>query len=453
MAIVNYDWESVPDGGAATQANTGIAPYNPNPGTGGTITGSSVAAVGNRSILFTNSTTAVTVMQVPLTANVRQAVSYVVQLPATAPSQNYRLITLYNAGTMRAYVVLTSTWLLKAGGQGGSGEANLAGGASFAAYAGQFIRLEFLYYAGTTTTDGALQVRAFPSAFSATAIGTDYNANAINTGAGAVDSTQQLQIGFSAIYPTVLPHRADYLRTNDGGITFIGPPPAASVPTVSAGADQYVQAGSTVTITSTESGTFTSGAWSAIEIPAGAASPSIATPAAASTTVVVTTPGRYVFQRRLTYTGGTVDSAVTIWVYPVAGSSVSIYGEFDSSTAYVAEGSVANRTTALNDNNTGTAIVSADNPTNQEKKFILNPVGPGPISGFTQGYSRGGAVTRTVTLYKEDGTTAVDSWVQVPGAEVANIGEIQGDVDSVGLALVPALADRRALVIGFKATV
>jgi hypothetical protein len=453
MATAVFDWEAVGNGAAATAANTGISPNNPSPGAGGAITGTTDAVVGAIALKFENGTTASCIMQVPTVAATQLAVSTVIKMPAgPPPTVNNRLYAIYGAGTARAYIVLTPTGVLKAGGQGGAGEANMAGGASMAPYYGTWCRIEFEWNSGTTTADGTLVARFYPTAFSTSQVGTAFSNTAINVGAGVAAS--EVRIGVTTVQAvTGMGYTQDTLQIADGTAVNPGPPATAGAPSVNAGASQYPVAGATVTLTSTESGTFSSGTWTCTEFPYDAASPSIAAPANATTTVVLPTHGRYVFRRSLVWTGGTATSSVTEYVHPAAGGDVLVYGEFDTSAAWANDGAAVDRTHALNDLSTATGIASQDNPTNQEKKFIMRPADLGALSGFAQGYSRLGTLTRTITLYLEDGTTVVDSWVHTPGLEISNISEPQDDVDAAGLALITTLASRRALVVGFKSTV
>jgi hypothetical protein len=331
----------------------------------------------------------------------------------------------------------------------------MASGGSISAYLGTYVRIEFDWNGGTTTTDGAIAARLYPTPFSTTQVGAAYSNTAINTGSGVI-TTMQLQIGVTATYAAVLPVTAGYLQINDGAVSNPGPAPSASAPSVNAGADQYPDAGTTITLTSTESGTFISATWSVTSsLPTGVATPSIASPASATTNVPLPNAGVFTFRRRLVWSGGNQDDLITAWVHPVSGQDIIVLGEFDASTAYNLDGSATSRTAALNDTSQSTGIASLDDPDGTaEKKFVLCPVGLGPINALTEGYARGGAIaTRTITLYKEDGTTAVDSWTHTPGLEIASISETTDAVDSGGLTAVPALSDRRALVVGFKATV
>lgn len=456
MAIASFDWEGVGNGVAATQANTGIAPNNPSPGAGGSITGTSDAAVGSSALLFSNGTTAACFMQIPTVAATQLAVSVVFRMPAgPPPTTNNRIFAIYGGGTQRAYIVITPAGLLRAGGQGGSNEGSMAGGANMSAYYGVYVRIEFEWNSGTTTTDGTLTARLYPTPTSTTQVGTAYTGTAMSTGSGV--TAAEVRVGPSNVQTvTGQGYTLDLTRIADGTATNPGPPPTATAPTVNAGGDQYPVTGQTVNLISTEAGTFSSGLWTCTEFPPESGSPSIAAPSLASTTANLTTNGRYVFRRTLSWTGTPVFDEMICYVHPASSGDVLVYGEYDATANWVNDGGAASRTAALNDGLQTTGIASLDNPANLEKKFVMRPWGLGPMSVYDEGYSRTATLTRTITLYKEDGVTVVNTWQHTTALEIANITEVKNDVDATGIGLLTGANDnatytlRRALVVGVK---
>lgn len=465
MATTVWDFEGITNGAAATAANLGITPNNPSPGAGGSILGTTDSPVGNAAVVFTNGTTAPCVITLPIIGNVLESWSIVLKMPAAAPpAVNNRLFAIFTGGTARGYVVLKPDGKLYAGGQGGSGEAVIATGAVMTPYYGTWVRIEFDWNGGSTATNGSIAARFYASPFTATMVGTAYSNAAINTGSGVI-TTPGLQVGVTTTEPVAgQGFTVDHVRVTDGSLTNPGPPASPSAPTVNAGADQYPLAGAVVTLSSTESGTVTSAVWSAVSWPDDSGSPSIAAPSSASTTAQLPsagTPaqpvgGRYTFRRTLTYSGGTVADDVVYWVHPAASDDVKVQAEFAAQPAWSVDGGATSKTAAVNDANTGTGIASLDNPANQEEKMVMRPWGVGPISLYVEGYTRTATVTRTVTLYLEDGSTAVDQWTLTPGLEIANITEAKLDVDATSLATATGANDaatlvlRRALVVGVK---
>lgn len=459
MATVTKDMKGVANGVAATAANMGSTPNNPSPGTGGQIVGIADSVVGATGVQFVNGTTQVCVVTYDLTSDVNQRISFSFKMPAAAPpTTNNRLIAIFTAGTARGYIVLKPDGKLYMGGQGGSGEAVMASGTVMTAYYNTFVRVEIDWYGGTITTDGSMVGRFYADPFTGTQVGAAFSNAAMNTGSGVI-TTPQVQIGVTTVEATAGQGiTADYLMFANGAVANPGAAPSASAPTTTASAWQYPLAGDTVSISSTEAGTFSSATWSATEIPAGASNPTFANPASAATTVSGIVAGKYIIRRRLVWTGGNVDSTLILWVHPAAGQDIAVYGG-TGATPWFVDGAAPTRTAALNDASTATGIASPDSPANEEQKFIMCPMGVGPVSGFKEYYARTAALSGdTVTLYKEDGTTVVDSWTAVPNnVGIGNIREDQLDVDAGSLAAITGVNDaatlilRRALVVGFKA--
>ncbi len=104
----------------------------------------------------------------------------------------------------------------------------------------------------------------------------------------------------------------------------------------------------------------------------------------------------------------------------------------------------------MNDTDDTTGVQSPINPSGQLYTAVLNPIGPGDIKLYITGRWTDAAVNRQVTLYKEDGTTMVGQWTMSPTSSIA---EQMVAVSSAGLAAVPTVSDRRALVLTIGSTV
>lgn len=368
-----------------------------------------------------------------------------VKLDGAPVASDYAFMRLYSASTMQVSIGLMSTGRIRALE---NGLVTAFTAATPLPSDGNFYRIEF----NATQSPTAADIKcSYFLGDSTTAIEALSKLASANTGSAPFDVFRVGKLTTTGTTPYHI-DEIGYEVAAAGALN--GPAPAIGAPTVNAGADQYPTAGATVSVSSTESGSFSGGLWSFTKLPVGAPSPAISSPTTAGTNIVLpNVGGPYELRRRLTYTGGTVDSFLTLWVNPGPAGDVLVQGELDTAAAYPNEGGAANRTAALNDTSTATGI--AEPTASAEKKFIMRPFGVGPMSLYPEGYSRSATLTRTVTLYKEDGTTVVQAWTVTPGLEIANIAEPKLDVTS-GLATLTGVNDaatlvlRRALVVGFK---
>ena len=447
MTVLNF--ESLTEGLAATTANSGFDEVV-SAGSGGSITGLAAAALnGARGIRFVCGTTAACVAGTNLTSSTQYAVRVPVRLPSSAPTADVAIARLYQGSTVVAQILLKTTWEIQIQSSVGSTTAQLVSAANAAPYAGQYVAIGFLVDSGTTTSNGSFSGRFYASPSDAAGSHLySVTQSAWNMGAGG--GFTRLRLGFAQVQSAARTLDYDYVEYVSGSTTWLGGVPAASAPSVSAGvSDQYPAAGATVTLSSTESGTFTSAAWSCTAQPPGSASPAISDPAITGPTVTLASPGRYTFRRRLVWSGGNQDSSITVYVHAGAGQRAGIYSVTGT---WASQGGAADIRSALADALDTTYAQSSDNPPGTDKlRITLNPCDLGPIKLYPRDRWSGGTGTSVlVTLYKEDGTTVVDSWTFNPGTSFAD--ETPLDVDSTGLASIPARADRRALVVDIAPT-
>jgi hypothetical protein len=375
------------------------------------------------------------------TPSLTMAVSPYLRTPAATPSVDFSMGTIRNVTPgVSLRIIYTPAGAVGVQGVTG-GFQSMATGVAL----NTMLRWELLMVAATSAT-GTITAKAYTSAAGwTTQLGSTFTSTTFDLGTAALAvcdvgaltaQTPGAVVGF------------DYVRMEDGRTTEFGAPPAVSGPTANAGADQYPEAGATVTLSASAStagsGSITNYAWSTIEQPPGSASPSFTAPTAVSTDVVVASAGRYVFRVTVTQTGGlTATDDVTMWVHAAAGADIGVYSV--TLGTFTSEGG-ATATVALNDLSDATWLQSQDNPAGQVLIVVLDPIGPGPVKHYPRDDSDGGAIASvTHTLYLENGTTVVDSWTYAP---VASLTETELVVDSAGLALIPegTLSTRRALV-------
>lgn len=305
------------------------------------------------------------------------------------------------------------------------------------------LRWELLLVVATATT-GTISAQAFGAASNwTTSLGTFTNA-AFDAGTTAITD---IEFGAMTALTPGMVVGYDYIRAEDGRTTQFGPPAAVTGPTANAGGTQYVVEGTVVTVDAVAS-TAGSGSLSYqwgpafTEIPAGAATPSLATPTARSTTFVAATQGRYTLPLTVTQTGGlTATSSVTVFVYPATNAAVREYST--GTTTGTNEGGAASLVVALNDTSDATYFLSALAPAVgvDTLPVVMNPFGPGTISIGTDAYWQGAACTMRVRVYKEDGTTLIGDTTH----SITNVKQTWPTV--VDTTLVPLLSDRRALVV------
>lgn len=238
-----------------------------------------------------------------------------------------------------------------------------------------------------------------------------------------------------------------YTITEEARTTDFGGPPAANPPVANAGPDQDPVVGDVVQLTAAAStagsGSITGYAWICTEFPAGASSPSISNPAIVNPTFVAAAGGRYTFQCTVTNSGTLTNAdSVTCWVAEQSNVDTDVYSV--AAASYTIEGGAPSREAAVNDATNTTYLLSADGA-GGFGLYTFNPVGLGTIDILIDERWFDGAANRTLTFYKADGTTVVDtlSSYALPAAFATKTWTISG----AGLALIPLRSDRRALIL------
>lgn len=417
MTLRTIDFETGANGAAMTAVNSGG--MNPPTVSGGSafFTNSPVRE-GTLSAVWTNTTTntaftiwkpgsvaGVTVNNAAAVTNLKWNFGFVM-LPMTGgldASGDMTNLAIYNS-TSAIMRVIRSATEIRVQGASGSGNTVIATGLS----ASGVYRVSGHFEIGTTTANGIWDVRVYQDpAVGNTQLGAATSAVA-NLGTTACGDFRYGANAVSAVTPVSV--NLDYLQTDDGAAAFsttIGLPPAAGATVANAGPSQYPQAGATITLTSaasTGSGTLTT-AWTTVSVPAGVATPSYVT-TGTTTTVMLANQGRYVFSASVTGTGGTNAATVTHYVHGATADDVLVYS---ATGPFTNEGGAATPELAVNDADTGTALQSPVNPVATVETYVMNPFGLGAMSVFIQGNYIGALVNRTITWYREDGTTVLQA--------------------------------------------
>lgn len=416
-------------------------------GTGTAIHDAAQAVVGGTGGKFTanDGLTKLARLTATVSSNTMAWSAYI-RTPAATPSVDFTMATLRNTTAgVQLRVMYTAAGAVGVQGVTG-GFHSMATGVAL----GTQLRWEVLLVAATSTT-GTITAKSYTSAAGwTTQLGTTYTNAAFDAGTTPITASD---VGVTtAVTPGGI-IGVDYVRMEDGRTTEFGPPPAGGTPTANAGASQYVVAGTLITLdgsaSTAASGTITGHSWVCTAFPAGATSPAITTPTAATATATLTDGGRYVFQDTVTQTGGATASAtVTEYVYEQSNVNVDVFST--TLGLWTNEGGAATALAALNDTSQATFLQSPANPTGQPEISVMNPFGPGNISVFLEGNYSGAALTRTISIYKEDGTTLVDTESY---ALTSTPFDHEFAIDATSIAAIPALSDRRALVVKVSDTV
>lgn len=108
-------------------------------------------------------------------------------------------------------------------------------------------------------------------------------------------------------------------------------------------------------------------------------------------------------------------------------------------------GGAASAVAALSDALATTYMQSPTPPSSGTPLLLtMGPIGAGGITFYVEGATGGGTATRTVTVYKADGTTQIYT---TSYAITTTTAEQAVTLDSAALAAIPTLPDRTALVV------
>lgn len=439
------DGQAVPNSTGITKQGTGTVAYSAAyavvGGTGARCAATAGATVSERMNLAASS---LTVAESPYIGTPEADVGLTVGTPVTIGS--LRNATGVSTRIMYQPAVLSVAAGGAGPGSGAVGVQGITGGFRTIATGvglGVKLRYEILLVVATSTT-GTINAQAFSSGSNwTTSLGTFSN-SAFDAGTTAITDVECGAM--TAITPGLIVG-FDYVRAADGQTTQFGAPAAVTGPTANAGSTQDVQEGTTVTLTgaaSTAGSGTLSYQWGPAftEIPPGAATPSLATPTAQTTTFVAATQGRYTVPLTVTQTGGLTSTAsVTVYVYSSTNSAVRVYS--NGATTGTNEGGAPSLITALNDSSDTTYFQSALSPATGVDTLTVtaNPFGPGVVTWSVDAYYQTAACTMRVRVYKMDGTTVIGDTTHSLTATKATY------VTQVDETLIPAQSDRRALII------
>jgi hypothetical protein len=219
-------------------------------------------------------------------------------------------------------------------------------------------------------------------------------------------------------------------------------------PSVSAGSTQTVVSGTAVslTATATDSDGTVSTLTAAISGPTtptltGTATGTGTASASLTQTATLSTPGVYTWTATATdNSGASTPASTTIYVYAASGVSSDPLSVTPGTWSNV--GGAATALAAITDTNTGTYLESPAGPTSANTvRITLPPQGPGALTIYVEGYYNAGTLTRTLTLFKADGTTAVDTTsYALPSADAEQAW-------NPSITTIPAVTDRQALIL------
>jgi hypothetical protein len=292
-----------------------------------------------------------------------------------------------------------------------------AAGASLAGWAGAvttspdtipsgWVRFELIATVGTSTT-GVLKCNFYSLNSTTPTNAAQFSVTTADLGSTALAAVDVGRAATPATTPTL-----DFwaVGLNDGGTTEIGPytPSTNAAPTASiTSAQQDVISGSTLSFTATDAdsdGTVASRLWSWVSTPGTA--PTITGSTTQSASAVATNPGQYIIQYVVTDNLGATSTPATQtnYVYPASG----IYANPQSVTvgSWVSQGGAATPLAAITDALFSTWLEAAPGT---PLLITLPPMGAGALNIGFEGTVFAGTANRTLTLYKADGTTQVDT--------------------------------------------
>lgn len=294
-----------------------------------------------------------------------------------------------------------------------------------------------------TTTTGTYSINVYAGNSTTPLNGSVITASSYNLGTTAFSAWDQgrvggVTVGASATHSVGI----DYVGYNDGSTTEIGVPGAGTAPTVNAGVDQYILAGSTMTLSASSTGSPTH-MWTTPSIPEGAASPVFSSRTVANPTVTGLVAGVYTFRDTVTNTAGSALDDMVAWVYPASTADVQVNRGL--TTSWISEGGAASIAAALNNlANPAQRMVSPEPAAGQDLPVVMNPFGPGNITIYVGTEEEGGDVTMVTSVFLENDTTLV--YQSAPYALTDPLAEYPVIIDAGGLAILGTdLANRRAL--------
>lgn len=440
MTLTVYNLDAGPQNAAVTSANSGCVSGFPVAVGGSVLYDSASALSGSFGITSTNAAGAVAETRFLAAApSLTMAWAVGIKTFAAAAPENATHADLRWSGGVALYVRETTAGEIALyDSTGSSTKVVLLSGISHS----HMYRVEVRAVVATATT-GSYRANIYDGAGTTPLNGTEINVTGANLGTNPIVGGGVGRIGGVTAVNSV---GNDYVAFNDGSTVEIGPPGATSAPTVTIGtADLYLDAGATASPSATVTGATTM-MWTSPTIPAGAASPTFSDRTIAAPTVTGLVAGAYVLRLTATNSGGTTTGDVRIWVAAPANANVRVNSALTSTFSNI--GGAASIAAALNDGNSATYAQSPTPAAGQPLTVVMDPIGPGAFTINVPSDYVNAAVNVAATLYKEDGTTVVDSWTWSAAATTSTQACV---VDSAGLATLTGGSDaatralRRAL--------
>lgn len=201
-------------------------------------------------------------------------------------------------------------------------------------------------------------------------------------------------------------------------------------PSVNAGSDQTVAAGTLVTLsaTSTDSdGTVVTRAWTQTSGP----TVTLSAPSAASTTFTPASGGTYTFVHTATDNGGeTGTDTVVVYVPQVNSVPISVVS---NPGGYVNVGGASSIPAALADSSDITFAESPDMPSGAALTLAFNPLSPGLVTVTTRARCTGTVSTMTMVTGLYDGGALIASWTDVVTTTNTNYVHITTELEAADI--------------------
>lgn len=403
MTMTRYLFDAGPEGADLTTTNTGTSQVAKGSGAAA-VFAAAYASAGGFGAKFTANNTTSLVRVLGDASNPQYAFSGVFWTPDVAQaSGEFTIWSARHSGGVilrlridaQARVFVTdsvSTYVPSAA-------------AAFKVAWGTKYRLEVVITAGSTTA-GAYTLKIYDA--NDVLVGTIQASNANLTANPVVG----FDCGNHGSIATLQVVAWDTIQMDSGRTSEIGKyvPGANNPPTVSAGANQSVAAGSTVNLTSTATdsdGAIASRQWTVDGYPAGTTAPTITNATSAQASFTAAAAGVYVLRHTATDNGGASASS-TMKVF-VPTSSVTVIAVTENSGAYT---SPTNVLTALSDGDASTYVDSPASPSTEKTLTMrlapLNPLSPATFE--VQGLLTYGSGNLTAKARLLEGTTTRKEW-------------------------------------------
>lgn len=404
MTMTRFLFDAGPEGAALTTTNTGAQQINT--GTGATaVFAAAFASAGGFGAKFTANAANALARVLGDSANNVYAFSGVLTTPDVAQaSSELTVVSARHSGgvLMRLRMDAQRRWFVT--DSVSTYFPAVATSAPVLALGTKY-RVEILLVGGSTTA-GTFSVRFIAADGSEAGKITGSNANL------TANAIVGFDIGNHSGVATLQTLGWDSIQMDSGRTTEIGAyvPGANNPPTVSAGTNQSVAVGATVTLSSTATdsdGAIASRQWTVDGYPAGTTAPTITNATSASASFTAAAPGVYVLRHTATDNGGASASSTVKVFVPV--SSVTVIAVTENSGGYT---SPTNVLSALNDGDASTYVESPASPASEKTLTMrLAPLTPlSPATFEVQGLLTSGTGNLTAKARLLEGTTVRKEW-------------------------------------------